>query len=112
MGCVIFGIVSGIVMTIVLSVWAANDCEWHNMLAAFMAVVLGLATAISIIVFCGMIWFWNASTYKTSIVNREYGTSYTREEIFYASDVIDTIRQLDRTRLEVNGDLINKEIKP
>jgi hypothetical protein len=40
--------------------------------------------------------------HKMNIVNREYGTSYTQEEIFYASGVIDTIRELERKRLELN----------
>ena len=42
-------------------------------------------------------------------VNREYGTNYTREEIFFAADVIDTIREIDRKRVEVNGDLLREE---
>ncbi len=50
-----------------------------------------------------------AAKYKVNIINREYGTEYTREEIFYASDVIDTIRELDRKRVEINGDLFKKE---
>ncbi|MDH0335128.1 hypothetical protein [Metapseudomonas otitidis] len=51
-------------------------------------------------------WDWFASEYKASIINREYGTNYSREEVFFASDVIDTIRELDRKRIEVNGDLM------
>jgi len=55
------------------------------------------------------IWAWFAADSKANIINREYGTSYTREEIFYASDVIDTIRQIDRKRIEVNGDLMREK---
>ena len=55
-----------------------------------------------------MSWDWIASKHKMAIVNREYKTSYTREEIYFASDVIDQIRELDRKRLEINGNLINK----
>lgn len=54
-------------------------------------------------VFAGYSWF--ASEYKAEIINREYGTHYTREEVFYASDVIETVRQLDRKRYEINGDI-------
>jgi hypothetical protein len=39
-------------------------------------------------------------------MNREYGTSYTQEEMFFAADVIDTVRQLDRKRIEINGDIV------
>jgi hypothetical protein len=47
-----------------------------------------------------------ASEHKMHIINREYQTNYTREEIFYASDVIDTIRELDRKRIELNGNIM------
>ena len=49
------------------------------------------------------------SSYKADIVNEEYGTSYTAAQIFYASDVIENIRELKRTRIEVNGNLTTGE---
>lgn len=49
---------------------------------------------------------WHASEYKAKIMNREYGTSYTQDEVFYASSVIETVRELDRKRMEINGDII------
>lgn len=51
------------------------------------------------------VYSWFAADYKADIVNREYGTNYTREEVFFASGVIDTIRELNRQRIEVNGDV-------
>lgn len=65
-----------------------------------------LAFILIIVVSC-IAWEWTAAKYKTEIMNREYGTSYTREEVFYADDVIETIRQLNRTRIEINGNLMN-----
>lgn len=62
--------------------------------------------ALSVVAVCG--WSWQSSKYKADIINREYNTQYTRQEIFYASDVIDTVRELDRKRIELNGDLLNK----
>ena len=106
MGFILIGIVLAIVLTIVLAVWASCDTEWHNIFAGIIAVIFGCATAITIIVFCFVVWEWKASEYQANIINREYGTSYTREEVFYGSEVIETIRQLDRTRMEINGDLI------
>lgn len=47
---------------------------------------------------------WVGSEQKAGIINREYGTHYTQAEVFYASSVIDTVRELDRKRYEVNGD--------
>ena len=54
---------------------------------------------------------WVASEHKAKIVNSEYGTNYTREDIFYASDVIDTIREVQRQRIELNGDLLRGDRK-
>ena len=76
-------------------------------LAAALAGTFGLFAVLAasvFYVFAG--WGWLSSEYKTAIINREYQANYTREEVFYASDVIETIRQLDRKRYEVNGDLI------
>lgn len=72
-------------------------------------VVLGgfaaLFGIVGLIVCCVLAVEWTGSKYKADIVNREYGTDYSREEIFYGSSVIDTIRELDRRRIEINGDI-------
>ena len=106
MGLIVFGIIAAIVLTIVLAIWGSKDYEWYNVIATITAVVLGIATGVTIISFCFTVWQWNAAEYKAKIVNREYGTEYTREEIFYASDVIETIRELDRKRVEINGNIM------
>jgi len=54
-------------------------------------------------------WDWFAAEYKTTIINREYHTNYTTAEVFWASDVIDAIRDLDRKRIELNGDIMGGE---
>lgn len=56
---------------------------------------------------CG--YSYKASEVKAQLINREYGTAYTREEVFYGSEVIDTIRELNRTRIEINSNLGKKE---
>lgn len=43
---------------------------------------------------------WRGAKYKADIINREYDTNYTAEEVFWASDVIDTIQELKRSRAE------------
>lgn len=85
---------------------------WHDLLI-ISGVLSAVGAAATLIVYSFTVWSWIASEHKTNIINREYGTSYTREEVFYASDVIETVRQLDRKRLEVNGDLLrDKATKP
>lgn len=46
---------------------------------------------------------------KAKIINREYGTNYTQREVFYAESVIDTIREIDRKRVELNGDIMGEK---
>lgn len=81
----------------------AND---GSFVAGLVGVILALGTGVTAICYSFTVWSWFASEYKASIINREYGTNYSREEVFFASDVIDTIRELDRKRIEVNGDLM------
>jgi len=72
-------------------------------------IILFVGAGISALIYAFVGWEWFASEHKMHIVNREYNTHYTREEVFWASDVIDTIRELDRKRIELNGDLLQNE---
>ena len=74
-------------------------------MVGWIAVALGLVGLFGYL-FCAFHYF--AAEYKMNIINREYGTQYTQLEVFYASDVIDTIRELDRTRIEANGDVLKR----
>lgn len=49
---------------------------------------------------------YTAARHKAKIINQEYDKNYTAEEIFYASDVIETIKRLDRQRMEINGNIL------
>jgi len=53
-----------------------------------------------------LVFGYTAAEYQAGIINREYGTNYTQKEVFYASSVIETVRELDRKRVEVNGNLV------
>ena len=83
--------------------------------SSFGAFIIGglllTGTGITSIGYAFTAYSWVASDYKVTIINREYGTNYTKEEVFFASDVIDTVRELNRQRIEVNGDLINGKEK-
>ena len=64
--------------------------------------ICGLVTAGLLCVFGGIQSYrWFSADYKARIINREYNTNYTREEIFYASDVIEIIHEIKRQRNEV-----------
>lgn len=66
------------------------------------------SSLIGLFLYCFLIYGYVSAEYKANIMNREYGTKYTQEEVFYASDVIETVRELDRKRIEINGDILKK----
>ena len=67
--------------------------------------ILGCIISFIGVIFIGVLSLeWAGAASKAGIINREYGTNYTQAEVFYASSVIDTVRELDRKRYEVNGD--------
>lgn len=72
--------------------------------------VLGILLSIfTAIVYAFSVKDWLSAEYKAQIINREYQTNYTQEEVFWAKDVIDIIRQIDRQRIELNGNLMNNQ---
>lgn len=78
-------------------------------LGALLGGSLVVASAISFLVYILLSFDYVASEHKAKILNEEYGTSYTQQEVFFASSVIDTVRELDRKRIEVNGDLMKQD---
>lgn len=99
-------ILIAIIASIVAGIALMNIGEYDNFFQSFFGLLLVLAGGVTGIVYAFSAWSWFAADYKTAIINREYGTNYTREEIFWASDSIETIRELDRKRIEVNGDVM------
>lgn len=97
----LFGLVVSVVLTVVFIAWACQDDEWYNLISCILGITSGTVATIFLVIFCCFIWNWQASEYQAKIINREYDTDYTREEVFYASNVIDTIQKLERTRTEL-----------
>ena len=71
-----------------------------------LAVILGF---VGLLVYAGAGWYYIAAGHKAELLNKEYGTNYTQADVFYASSVIDLVREIDRMRLTVNGNLIQKD---
>jgi len=71
---------------------------------SFIAVLSGsllcLCAGVGGLIYAGVAYGWIAADTKAQIINREYGTNYTQAEVFYADDVIETIRQIKRHRVE------------
>ena len=67
--------------------------------------VLVLYTAFTIVymvlglIFC---FAFKSASVKAKIINKAFATEYSTEEIFWAEDVIDEIKQIKRQRIEAN----------
>ena len=89
-----------------------NNSHLPSCVEGILGISGGLSAIICIIslfvcLLCG--YEWIASGYQANIINKEYGTDYSREEIFYGSNVIDKIQEIKRQRIEINGNLIAGE---
>lgn len=69
-------------------------------LFGLICLTLAIGAAAAVIAFACLGYGWVASEHRAQIINREYGTNYTQAEVFYASDVIETVRELDRKRID------------
>lgn len=101
----VIGTILAIILCVAAVTYAESGYGVRHFLSAIFAVVFGFAAACGVILLCVCGWSWQASQVQADLLNREYGTNYTREEVFYASEMIDVIRELDRNRYEVNGDI-------
>jgi len=108
MTLIFFAIVTAAIIAKMLFYFAFEGTEARHLFGGIFGLLLAIAAGIGAVAYSFAAWSWFAAEYKTDIINREYGTTYTREEVFYASEVIDTIRQLERKRYEINGDLMQE----
>ena len=103
-------ILVAIIVAAVVGIALLNHGEYNDtasgMLAHMAGFILLIVSGVSLMFYMLLAWDWIASEHKAKIINREYGTKYTREEVFYANDAIDTIRKIDRKRIEVNGNIL------
>ena len=96
---------------VVLFGYSENGYAIRHAFAGVFGLVLLLCTTAGLLFYAYGGYLWVAAGHKVQIINREYHTTYTQEEIFYASSVIDIIRQLDRSRYEVNGNIMKDKDK-
>ena len=101
---ILIGLQIGLVVEVIFII-IANKSYDYDMLAVLFAMIFGIVLFVGACVFGGLAFNYRAAETKATLINREYNTDYTTEEVFYASDVINTIRELDRTRIEINGNI-------
>lgn len=99
----IFGLVALILISVICFYFGD---DWDNTFIWCMGAtssIVALITAVGII-FVG--YSYVAAGHKAKIINKEFDKNYTTEQVFYAEDIIDEIRQIKRNRYEINGDLM------
>ena len=95
----------GIIVLLIAGLVTVKRADYDSF-SELMGGVMVFCGGVGLITYTVMVYFYVASQYQADILNREYGTTYTQTEVFFASDVIEKIRELDRKRIEVNGDVI------
>lgn len=103
---ILISLIASVAVAWLLFWHADKHYGWTGHLAAIAGVLIAVGAGFGVVSYAFTCWNWIASESKAQIINREYGTNYTREEIFFASSVIDTIREIDRKRVEINGDVM------
>ena len=99
-------ILIALISIIAVAAYCANKDVWSSFFHECLCPVFVVIGCIGLVCYCFLVYSFVAADYKKDIINREYKTNYTQEEVFYASDVINTIRELNRSRIEVNGNII------
>lgn len=100
---VLFFVLLGTISTAVI---AKFMMEANNSLLEFTGVLMMIASGVFVVFLTATVWFYVAAGHKADMINAEFGTSYSREQVFFAESVIEEIRQIQRQRIELNGDLM------
>jgi hypothetical protein len=45
----------------------------------------------ALLVYCPLFYSWVGAGHKADIINKQYGTTYTQEQVFYAGDAIEEV---------------------
>lgn len=102
-------ILLALITIVVVSAYCSQKDVWVSWFHELICPIFCMVGLMCLVVYSIVGWFYIASDYKKDIINREYGTNYTQAEVFYGRDVINTIRQIDRKRIELNGNLLQEK---
>lgn len=88
--------------------YGSNDYKGSHFVATIAGMLGCMGSLVGLALYGSLVLTWNGAGHKANIINREYRTNYTQAEVFYASNVIDIILELNRKRVEINGDLMRE----
>lgn len=94
-----------VALAFVMTEYGHRGHKTRHSIADLLSLLCAFTAFIGSIFYLVLGYEWVAAGHKVELINREYRTNYTQAEVFYASDVIDIIRDIKRHRVEVNGDL-------
>lgn len=102
MSALVFFVVGLSILAILLLIHSERGYQVKHTITGFLGVLASIFSCVGLVVIAIHGWSWIASEHKARIINAEFGTTYTQEDIFYASDVIDEIRQIARHRYDID----------
>jgi hypothetical protein len=82
--------------------YAEDGYEGYRVLAGVVGMACFFLVFLVGILIISMAFNWIAAGQKVNILSREYGTHYTQSEIFYAADVIETVKEINRKRTDLS----------
>jgi hypothetical protein len=88
----------GLAILAFVVIWIANNVECDLIKSLCMGIIVA-STLVDLLLIISVLAFayrWQAADAKAAIVNRKYDTNYTQTEIFYASDLIDIIHDINK----------------
>ena len=98
-------LISGSVVAIGIGVflaWIAQRYEELGVALCGAGATIAFVIALIMLVIIPIYAFeYEKATYQAKVLNREYETEYTIEEVMYAKNVIETVQYLNRSRLEI-----------
>lgn len=96
----IFGVViiAGFSMVMAGEAPTGSGRELVFSITALFGTVASLGLFIAYALLCGSYY---AAGVKAEVINKEYGTDYTQEQVFFADEVIDVIHEIKRKRVDL-----------
>jgi len=102
-------VISAIILTVLTVVFLCLSYYHDSDILTFLGIWSGIS-AFVLTCICSIFGYqWFAAGYQAKIVNHALGTNYSRQDLFYAKDVIDEIQQINRKRIEVNGNVMQNK---
>ena len=91
-----------IIMIAVLFWLSEQGYDDLNTISGILAIILSVIAFVSMIIYIAQSFVWISAGYQKDIINKEFNKNYTQEDVYWAKDVIDEIRHLQRQRIEVD----------